>query len=586
MISVYRILVVLVCSLSTMVLAAASKSQHDPFDILSIYANHEIATDPDSSPQENNGLRGVSRGVKYAFEDSTREYRKLRAQRLAIRQKCPSLLREKVFRELFHNRLNGRALSTTGYDKKLFLEKQVSAMVLSLTNEEIDSCFKSISTYCKTLKLKEKGERFFKWVLDVYADQDLFLMDSTREFFYKCPVEVVDFNGHISLFNDPKYKEITQNVRALNLHLKPDFNPALPELPQVRRIELTTASPITSEITEGLMSSFNMTNIQMIYFRLDPGAHREESVRHCSEIIRSAVNLKGVILFSSARSPLNIAIDAVPSGILVMKISTAVINQDIADSLEEAFARSQDSLNFLHIAWKIMSASRLRLPENLSQLTLFSAGGDYRGIVFGQVAGLNNLKTFISNIPLSNATFYASLPESVTSLVIADKNAESNTNVLDRLIPQLETIDFLYSSFQNADVSLRNIFYGDKMKMVGFTDCMFGDHEFGPSHDSKVETLAFLQPKWNTTTSSVPDKLDGLIRSMPQLKNIIYHQTLQDNDQLPLDELMTLFFQARALKTLDFLVSKNGLIIEPQMNQEPLAAHLWRQRREVTVIGQ
>jgi hypothetical protein len=133
-----------------MVLATASKSQHDPLDILSIYANHEMATDPDSSPQENNGLRGVSRGVKYAFEDSTREYRKLRAQRLAIRQKCPSLLREKVFRELFHSKLNDSVISNVGYDKKLFLEKQVSEMVLSLTNEEIGSCFDSISTYCDT----------------------------------------------------------------------------------------------------------------------------------------------------------------------------------------------------------------------------------------------------------------------------------------------------------------------------------------------------------------------------------------------------------------------------------------------------
>jgi hypothetical protein len=569
-----------------MVLATASKSQHDPLDILSIYANHEMATDPDSSPQENNGLRGVSRGVKYAFEDSTREYRKLRAQRLAIRQKCPSLLREKVFRELFHSKLNDSVISNPGYDQKLFVEKQVSEMVLSLKTEEIDSCFDSISTYCDTLKLKENEERSFKWVLDAYADQELFLMESTKELFRKCPVQVVDLKGDISSFNDPKYKEITQNIRNLKMRLKPGFDTSLPQLPEVQRIELIAATPITSEIAEGLISSLNMTNIQTIFFRLDPGAHREESVRHCSEIIRSAVNLKGVVLFSPALSPLNIAIDAIPSGIVAMRISTIVINQDIADSLEEVFTRSQDSLTKLHIAWKIMPASRLRLPQNLSQLTLFSVGGDYRGKVFGQIAGLKSLKAFTSNIPLSNATFYSSLPESVYSLVIVDKNAESNINVVDHLIPQLETIGFISSRFQNAGVSLRNIFNGDKMKMVGCKECVFGDNAFGPFPDSKVETLTFLQPKWNTTTLSVPDKLDGLIRSMPQLKNIIYHQTLQDNDQLPVDELMTLFFQARELKTLNFLVSKNGLIIEPQMNQEPLAAHLWRQRREVKVIGQ
>lgn len=568
----------------TIDLTTTASTSRDPLDILAIYSDHQMATDPDSV-QENNGLLGVSRGVKYAFEDSTREYRKLRAQRLAIRHNCPPLLRQKVFRELFHSRLNGSALGTAGYDKNLFLEKQVSVMILSLSNEQIESCFNSISTYCDTLKLRDKAERYFKWVLDAYADRELFLMNSMKECFGKCPVEVVDLHGDISSFRDQKYSGITQNIRGLKLQLPRAFNPSMPQLPEVQRVEFSTATSFTYELTEHILSSFNMTNIQTLFFRLDAGAHQEESVRYCSEIIRKAVNLKGVILFSPKRCPLNIAIDAIPSGIHVMRVSTTVIDQDIADSLEEVFERSQDTLKGLHIAWQQMPAIRLRLPENLSQLTLFSVSGDFRSWLFGQVAGLKNLNSFVSNIPLSNVTFFSSLPKSVKSLATADRKAEDNIHVLDRLIPQLETIDFMFVTFKNATVSLRNVFQGDKMTMVGFKDCVFGDNAFGPFPDSKVETIAFLQPKWNNTLSSVNDKLDDLIRSLPQLKSIIYHQTLKDDDQLAVDELMKLFFKARALKTLDFLVSRDGLIMEPLMNQEPLAAHLWRQRRNLTVIG-
>ncbi|KAI3656485.1 hypothetical protein MP638_006072 [Amoeboaphelidium occidentale] len=561
---------------------SGDRAESDGFEVLrTVIRTQNHANVP---PIVNGNLSAASKGLRQ--ESNSASYFSMRSLRNAIRKSCPSEFREKVFRELFHERLSVSYWPLERPDV-VYFKKDVFSFFVYSTLDQIDDCFNKVAEYCAAGGVRKEKDRFLSFVVDKDINVDLYKRLSIRTLFNACPVKL---KGSLNIFNKMStndFKGILGPVTSVEVEI--DSFVAIDHLlfPNVVDLSVDFFLGPALSLRDSVTKAFNLDKMESLKFNPQSFLTSNDVIYDMADIVKSCKNLESLELMVVHSNSLAPVISVAPSGLKKFCWDKLDILSDEVYALNALFERSSNSMETLALTYETSGEFFPELPKTLTNLTLLPFYGDAHQSLHLQLKNMHGLKELVSSVSLSNSDFYSNIPSSVHMLHLADSGGSKYLSNVWHLLPHVEILVLEDFRSNNQESVLARIMTSFNIKKIILRNCEIQDYDFGKSHTSTVETLVLESNEVMFLDDNQCMSLQNSISGMKNLKNFaILKAGFYDESNL-FKQLIAKVNETSSVKVLDmFHANKDATrnLIRKDLLEKELS-QTWFNRRDMTIIG-
>ncbi|KAI3659731.1 hypothetical protein MP638_005205 [Amoeboaphelidium occidentale] len=507
--------------------------------------------------------------------------------RQTIREVCPAAFREKVFRELFHERIAYSSRDNPSTDSS-YMKRDIRRYFGGMLFSQFDHCLQMITRYCQLEGTANNKQGSLSLVSESSESTKIILRKSVKGLISACPVRLQIVYGDLRLLAHEN--EILTLLKSIELVF--DRNPLLGtvRLPKVTDLSLFFIDDrITFDMKQMLDYTFDATKMETIHISfLESYCDRTSHVASIAQFIQKCKKLSSLNVLSHYCVHVDAIINSAPTTINHFTISGILMKPSTVGSLDNFFERAIQ-LQSLRLDYTDSTSGHFpKLPRSLKSLALLPSNSEMHGSIPLQLQEMNALEKLMSSVSFKFKEFYLNITESVEEIHLFKIRFTDDEELLN-FLRRFQGITFEKLGYEHVDKALKVVLNSDNIRSVALRSCYVFNDVFPINGASRIENLSIDNYIGNDDRiTRFASNVAKAFKRMPNLNAFSF----QSHDEYlvfaPIHEIMRMLARVPSLVYVDIFVnewkySKMDRMMKNTFDKS--LTKLWNERKDLIIIG-